>query len=356
MKIKIFSSIQKNIVLLGTLGLSLFSFTTSMNPIYASNVAWEITNPETTAEIETEAVTEISTEVVTAAITETVAEVETEVITEAENNDFIIIDDLIFQKSASSPETLAAYESYQKAIAYQNEWNMMLVNKDHPLKDDYTFTQKRLPGYSMTVDERIYEPLLTMLDAGKKEGCRFLICSAYRSYTRQTQIYNSHISNYRARGYSYEKAKELTELSIAVPGSSEHQTGMAVDIVATYYQQLNDNFANTKEAQWLKAHAHEYGFILRYPKDKTAITQITFEPWHFRYVGKEAASEIYELGVCYEEYISMKEQAAMEALEDLRIQVEFDNETEYAHAREYYSKEYWYWYSDTTDSKSCIHV
>lgn len=245
-------------------------------------------------------------------------------IIDTKNSDFVVIDDIIFQLSTASSETLNAYEAYQKAISYQTEWNMILVNKEHPIPDNYQFTQKTLPGYSMTVDERIYEPLLTMLDAGKKEGCRFLICSAYRSYARQSQIYDTHIRDYRARGYSNEQAKELTELSIAVPGSSEHQTGMAVDIVATYYQQLNNNFANTKEAKWLKEHAHEYGFILRYPEDKTNLTMITFEPWHFRYVGVEVACEIYNLNICYEEYIALKEQAAEEALHNLRTQVELD--------------------------------
>lgn len=244
--------------------------------------------------------------------------------TDIQNPDIVTIQDILFQLSTASPETLSAYEAYQKAISYQTEWNMIFVNKEFPLPDQYSFTQKTLPGYSMTVDERIYEPLLSMLEAGKKEGCRFLICSAYRSYTRQSQIYNTHIRDYRARGYSEEQAKELTELSIAVPGSSEHQTGMAVDIVATYYQQLNHNFANTKEAKWLKEHAHEYGFILRYPQDKTDITKITFEPWHFRYVGIEAATEIYNLDICYEEYIVLKEQAAVEALHNLRTQVELD--------------------------------
>lgn len=312
MTIKLFHHMSRNSAVLGILGLSLFSFAASGITSSAAGTVQTVNDSKTAYN------------------------------SEPEDADMIVIDDLRFRLSTASPETLAAYNAYQEALAYQNEWNMMLVNKDHPLDENYTFTQKTLPGYSMTIDERVYEPLLTMLDAGTQEGCRFVICSAYRSFARQTQIYNSHISNYRSWGYSYEKAKELTELSIAVPGSSEHQTGMAVDIVATYYQQLNDNFANTKEAQWLKEHAHEYGFILRYPKDKTDITQITFEPWHFRYVGKEAALEVYELGVCYEEYIAMKEQAASEALDNLRAQVAADYELALAYARKYNPQGSWY--------------
>ena len=306
---KFFYSYRKRTALFTLLSTSLFSFSLLEVPVLTSsiNTAFSEESTETTVlddSIDTDAtiVSEIN----------------------AADSDMIIIEDLIFQLSTASSETLAAYEAYQKAISYQNEWNMILVNKTHPLPDNYTFTQKTIPGYSMTVDERIYEPLLAMLNAGNKDGCRFLICSAYRSYARQTQIYDSHIRDYRAKGYSAEKAKELTERSIALPGSSEHHTGMALDIVATYYQQLNSNFANTKEAQWLKEHAHEYGFILRYPKEKTELTMITFEPWHFRYVGVEAASEIHALNICYEEYIALKEQKAQEALDKLRTQIELD--------------------------------
>lgn len=328
MNYKIFQSYQKKAAFLGILSISFFSFSLLDMPAYASEVSSSSTNN-------------------TSSVTDTAITKEAET-----NKDLVIIDDIIFQLSTASSETLEAYQNYQKAISYQNEWNMILVNKEHPIPDNYQFTQKTLPGYSMTVDERIYDPLLTMLDAGKKEGCRFLICSAYRSYTRQSQIYNTHIYDYRARGYSEEQAKTLTELSIAVPGSSEHQTGMAVDIVATYYQQLNNNFANTKEAKWLKEHAHEYGFILRYPQDKTEITMITFEPWHFRYVGIEAANEIHTLGICYEEYISLKEQAVIEAFHNLRTQVELDQTNNRKHnpQGQWFSDDYgkYFLYQDQT--------
>lgn len=342
---KIFHLYKEKAALLGILSVSLFSFSFLDTPVYASSTSSVSTDLASTA-ANTTPVDSLPTTTDTAsaqtdsasttsepassqtdpvsATSDLLSAADTNTTTEAENSDFIIIDDMKFLLSAASPETLAAYEAYQNATAYQKQWNMLLVNKDHPLPDNYTFTQKTLPGYSMTVDERIYDPLLAMLNAGKNEGCRFMICSAYRSNTRQSQIYDSHIRDYRARGYSYEQAKEFTELSIAVPGSSEHQTGMAVDIVATYYQQLNSNFANTKEAKWLKEHAHEYGFILRYPKDKTDITRITFEPWHFRYVGIEAANEVFSLDVCYEEYLALKEQAVQDALQKLRTQVELD--------------------------------
>ena len=105
------------------------------------------------------------------------------------------------------------------------------------------------------------------------------------------------------KGISYEKAYEEAGNTVAYPGTSEHQLGLAVDIVAKDYQQLDDKQANTEEAKWLKEHCAEYGFILRYPLDKTEETGIIFEPWHYRYVGKEAAKEIMEQGICLEKYL-----------------------------------------------------
>lgn len=312
MNTKTFHSRKRTPAFFRILGISLFSLSLWTTPTYANSTASAI--PTSVPSGSTESTAADTTSASSAAATTT----------EENDPDLVVIGNFSFRLSSASPETLAAYEAYQKAISYQKDWNMILVNKEHPIPNNYTFTQKTIPGYTMKVDERIYDSLLAMLNDGKKDGCRFLICSAYRPYSRQTEIYNSHIRDFRASGYSEEKAKELTELSIAVPNCSEHQTGLTVDIVATYYQQLNYNFANTKEAKWLKEHAHEYGFILRYPKDKTNITRITFEPWHFRYVGVEAATEIYNLDICYEEYLTIKEQAALDILNELRIQVELD--------------------------------
>ena len=106
-----------------------------------------------------------------------------------------------------------------------------------------------------------------------------------------------------ARGYGEEKAREEAATSVAYPGTSEHNLGLAVDIVARDYQILDDKQADTAEARWLEENCWKYGFILRYPTDKTDITGIIFEPWHYRYVGEEAAREIMERGICLEEYL-----------------------------------------------------
>lgn len=237
---------------------------------------------ETTTEAATEAATEeMTTEAATEAATE---EMTAEAATEA----------------AASVET-------QQAQAAENEleWYLLLVNRSHPLTEEYRPQTRPIGYYGIPVDVRIYDALKAMLDEGNRQGCSLLVCSGYRPYERQVELYEQDVAKYMRWGYSYEKACELTEETLLPPGTSEHQAGLAADIVATTRQVLDSGFENTTEGRWLAAHAHEYGFILRYPKDKVEITQIEYEPWHFRYVGAEAAAEIHELGCCLEEYIDI---------------------------------------------------
>lgn len=184
----------------------------------------------------------------------------------------------------------------------EEAWKLMLVNKTNPLPEGYKIETERLDN-GLLVDKRIYEPLMELLTAGNEAGCGLFVCSAYRSYERQVELYEADVAKYQSWGYSYEAACALTEQTLTVPGTSEHQAGLAVDIVTWDHQVLNEAYADTKAGQWLAEHAHEYGFILRYPKDKEDITGIHYEPWHFRYVGKEAAAIIYERGCCLEEYL-----------------------------------------------------
>ena len=181
-------------------------------------------------------------------------------------------------------------------------WALMLVNKDHPLDADYTVDMLQLDeGYY--VDARIYDAVQEMLAAVRAEGLSPLVCSAYRSYERQTVLYDNKVAEYLAMGYGEARAKEEAARWVTLPGTSEHQTGLALDIVSSSFQVLDNRQADTPEQKWLMAHCHEYGFILRYPSDKEDVTQITYEPWHYRYVGKEAAKEIMEQGLCLEEYL-----------------------------------------------------
>ena len=145
-----------------------------------------------------------------------------------------------------------------------------------------------------------------MLADGRKEGLDFWICSAYRTMEKQTDLYNNKVSRLQAEGLSYEDAYRQAGTVVAYPGTSEHNLGLAADIVAKDYQLLDDKQAETPEAKWLKENCWRYGFILRYPTDKIGETGIIFEPWHYRYVGKEAAREIMEQGICLEEYLGEK--------------------------------------------------
>lgn len=191
-------------------------------------------------------------------------------------------------------------------LKQDDAWKIRLINSENPLPQDYTFESVVISN-TWRVDERIYDELKAMLKDGRKAGCSLLICSGYRSFERQTELYLQDVKKYMRQGMTYEEACAETEKTLLKPGESEHESGLAVDIVSVRHQVLDKNFEKTKEAKWLAEHAHEYGFILRYPKDKEEITGIDYEPWHFRYVGVEAATEIWENNLCLEEYLNLKE-------------------------------------------------
>ena len=181
-------------------------------------------------------------------------------------------------------------------------WNLILVNPWNPLPENYSFTKKELSN-GHAVDERCYPDLQAMMDACRAAGNSPVICSSYRSYEKQQSLYQNKVNRLAAQGYSQEKAREEAAKAVALPGTSEHQLGLAVDIVDIANQNLDSSQENTAVQQWLMEYSWEYGFILRYPNDKSDITGIIYEPWHYRYVGKDAAAEIYQQGLCLEEYL-----------------------------------------------------
>lgn len=185
-----------------------------------------------------------------------------------------------------------------------DDWNYILVNELHPLHRD--FEPQLVKTYDgQRVDERIQEALETMIDDAKEEGLNLLICSSYRDYKKQDSLMDKSIAKYVKRGMTYTEAFFKTKEQIAITGASEHHTGLAVDIVGKDHQSLDRAQADTKEAKWLSEHAAEYGFILRYPADKEEETMISFESWHFRYVGTEAAAFMKEHNLCLEEFVEM---------------------------------------------------
>ena len=175
-------------------------------------------------------------------------------------------------------------------------WKLILVNADHPLPEDFTVTLKALRN-GHYVDERIYPELQQMFDDARAEGIYPLINESFRTAQRQQQIMDKYIAGYEAQGLDHEAATAKARTIVALPGTSEHQLGLALDIIAEY------DADSTATWNWLRENCWRYGFILRYPADKEDITGISYEPWHFRYVGVEAAKEIMERGLCLEEYV-----------------------------------------------------
>ena len=144
-------------------------------------------------------------------------------------------------------------------------------------------------------------------DAERATGQALMVISGYRSYETQKRLYDEDVDYYMRRGYSREQAQIETERTTNKPGCSEHQLGNSIDIGTG--PSLQYDFLYTRAGAWVTQHAHEYGFILRYPADKVDKTTIDYEAWHFRYVGKEHAKYIYEHGLCLEEYIELLHEA-----------------------------------------------
>lgn len=181
----------------------------------------------------------------------------------------------------------------------ENDWRLILVNATHPIPEDYAIPELTQLQNGNSVDSRIYPALQQMFDDARAQGIYPSITSSYRTMEKQQQLMDDKISEYTASGYSSEDAKKMAEEWVAIPGTSEHQLGLSVDI-------SSDPSSGQDPGSvwyWLKLYCWDYGFIIRYPEDKTEITGIINEPWHFRYVGKEAALEMKESGQCLEEYL-----------------------------------------------------
>ncbi|MDD6502952.1 MAG: M15 family metallopeptidase, partial [Oscillospiraceae bacterium] len=154
--------------------------------------------------------------------------------------------------------------------------------------------------------ERCADDLMDMLaDCKARSGGIPVVCSSYRTQAKQQSLYDNKVKRLMKQGYSYETALTEAAKVVAVPGTSEHQLGLAVDIVDKSYQILDKKQETTAVQKWLMEHAWEYGFILRYPNGTTDLTGIIYEPWHYRYVGRDAAADIRDKGVTLEEYIEM---------------------------------------------------
>ncbi|MGN0570916.1 MAG: D-alanyl-D-alanine carboxypeptidase family protein [Candidatus Fimenecus sp.] len=180
-------------------------------------------------------------------------------------------------------------------------WELTLVNLQYRLPEEYVPTLKAaVEGSTVQLDERVAPFYAEMYAAAKADGCTLTPYSGYRTYARQQENFDRKVAYYVSQGLSETEAIAKAQTRVLPAGASEHNMGFAMDIVSA-----SADFVSTKEFSWLTAHAHEYGFILRYPENKTEITGVMYEPWHWRFVGKEAAAEMQKSGQCLEEYLGV---------------------------------------------------
>lgn len=211
-------------------------------------------------------------------------------------------------EAESVSEYAYAYAGFSPKLAEINEdkWYLMLVNRDYILPDDYTVKTAKTVidvygGYDRGyLDYRVAPHYIEMYNAALEDGLKLSPLSGYRSVERQKNNFENLIRDYMNKGYSKAQATVLASEIILPPSTSEHNAGLAMDILS-----LEVSFENSDEFAWLQEHAADYGFILRYPKDKQDITKITYEPWHWRYVGVKAAKEMKASGECLEEYLGL---------------------------------------------------
>ncbi len=197
---------------------------------------------------------------------------------------------------------------------------LTLVNPWNTLPADWSVELASIGG-GHRVDKRCLQDLNAMLQACREAGFQPVVRSSYRTQAQQQQLYTNKVRQWKGYGYADEAARQKAATIVAIPGTSEHQLGLALDIVDNAYRTLNERQAETATQKWLMEHSWEYGFILRYPVDKSAVTGIIYEPWHYRYVGRDNARAIHDSGLCLEEWLMRRDNVrAVEAAIDEQLQ------------------------------------
>ena len=186
---------------------------------------------------------------------------------------------------------------FSPVTATVTDQDLILVNYDHKLPDDYQ--PDLVSMYGVQINRRAAEAYKKMDTAAASDGISIWISSAYRSSEKQEKLFHEEVSSASDSCSSPQEAETYAEKSVARPGYSEHSTGLAMDLNG-----VRDDFDTTPASHWLEEHAQEYGFILRYPKDKQEITKIKYEPWHYRYVGVKNAEAMKKNNLCLEEYLA----------------------------------------------------
>ncbi len=179
---------------------------------------------------------------------------------------------------------------------------LILVNPWNSIPEDYSVELASLSDGTQ-VAACCLDDLRLLLTDCRAAGCEPYICSAYRTWEYQSMLFENKVDRLMAQGLDEITARAQAATVVALPGTSEHQLGLAVDIIDSTYTQLDEGQQFTPTQRWLMENSWKYGFILRYPEGKSDVTGIIFEPWHYRYVGIENAREIYESGLCFEEWL-----------------------------------------------------
>ncbi len=256
----------------------------------------ELTSDDMTTDVRSE--TDIVTEPITAPVTEPVTEPITAPVTEP------VTEPIIEPERFEYKTDISAYEKYidpEDRDAY-----IVLVNADNPLDKDYVpqeLTDLKDTEKGRTTQQMVLtaaKALEALIIEAKANDCKnVVVLSGYRSYARQEYLFNKYTNNEMEKDGSLtrEEAEAIVVKDTCRAGTSEHQTGLCTDICS-----LKQEFGDTYEAKWLAENCYKFGFILRFPEDKTDITNIIYEPWHFRFVGRYHAERIYKLGMCLEEY------------------------------------------------------
>lgn len=202
-------------------------------------------------------------------------------------------------ESKAKKRTLSTFGTQSHDVPDSNDdnWQLILVNHYHSIPENYQPELMELDCGKM-IDSRIYPYLQEMFDDMRKDGIYPDVWEGYRTAQEQEQIMTDKINAYIYEGYSYDDAEKAASLAVAEVGKSEHQLGLALDINA------DEAYSTHQEVyEWLAENSYKYGFILRYPENKAFLTGIEYEPWHYRFVGLKTAREIYDQGLCLEEYI-----------------------------------------------------
>ena len=209
------------------------------------------------------------------------------------------------RRAQAKASLLQGLEQRQEAFEAEERALLLLVNPWNPLPEDFVPDTEAITA-EYWVDFRCAEPLRQMLDDCRAAGNYPLLCSAFRTREDQQKLFDNKVYRLRLEGLSREEAPEIAAMSVARPGTSEHELGLAVDIIDETYLKLDQGQERTGTQKWLMENCWRYGFILRYPNGTTEQTGVIYEPWHYRYVGEEHAKAITELGVTLEEYLALR--------------------------------------------------